>query len=82
MPKIRAQSVGPFETPVTFVASDLKIPSTYLICENDTLLRLEFQKMLVNSIPNIKTVTCAAGHSPFLSQPDVVVEAIAKAAME
>jgi len=82
MTKIRPQSMGPFETPVTYVAGDLTIPSTYLICETDTLLKPEFQKMLVAAVPGMKSVTCNAGHSPFLSQPDVVVDAIAKAAVE
>ncbi|KAI1472657.1 Alpha/beta hydrolase fold-1 [Daldinia caldariorum] len=64
------------ETPVEFAAPDLTIPSAYLICENDLTVPLHVQEAFVASIPGIKVERCSAGHSPFISQPDRVVEVV------
>jgi pimeloyl-ACP methyl ester carboxylesterase len=52
-------------------------PATFLFCENDKAVPVEYQKYWVNAtgVP-FREVTCQAGHSPFLSQPDFVVETI------
>ncbi|KAI1806244.1 Alpha/beta hydrolase fold-1 [Daldinia bambusicola] len=64
------------ETPVEFAAPDLTIPSTYLICENDLGMPPHAQETFAASIPGVKVERCSAGHSPFLSQPDRVVEVV------
>ncbi|KAF2104210.1 alpha/beta-hydrolase [Rhizodiscina lignyota] len=55
-----------------------EIPVTYLICEGDQGLLLEFQKMMIARIEaegvRVTTETCTASHSPFLSMPQRVVE--------
>ena len=78
--KLNHHALSAFETPVDYVASDLTVPSTYLICENDAVLPVQFQDMLVSNIPGMKSERCTAGHSPFLSQPDRTVEVIVKVA--
>jgi len=56
-------------------------PVYYLFCEKDEALPLELQKMMVaNSGLDIKTETCSAGHSPFLSQPKTVLHLVEKIA--
>lgn len=67
-------------TPITHAAY-LHHPTTYLYCENDGGLPLEVQKMMVSRICQetgivIDTKSCTAGHSPFLSQPDVVLQVV------
>jgi pimeloyl-ACP methyl ester carboxylesterase len=56
-----------------------KIPTTYLYCENDRALPLAVQEMMVKQAGlDAQELRCGAGHSPFLSQPDVFVESILK----
>ena len=74
------QALGPFRCPLTYAAYR-HVPTTYLLCKNDNTLILTAQKQLVewantgNPI-KVETVTCEAGHSPFLSMPTLVVELI------
>jgi pimeloyl-ACP methyl ester carboxylesterase len=59
------------------------IPTSYLLGTNDQALPYERQKELVEAAGvEITTVTCDSSHSPFLSQPKLVVEVIRKAAGE
>ena len=57
-------------------------PVTYLFCENDQALPLEVQNMMVETIRGlgvkIDVETCKAGHSPFLSMPEQVLEVVRK----
>jgi len=54
------------------------IDSGYLLCEQDMAIPLEHQRMMAerakNQGSNVMMKTCSAGHSPFLSMPDTVVE--------
>ncbi|KAK6715138.1 hypothetical protein SNK04_006069 [Fusarium graminearum] len=69
-----------FETSLDFIASDITIPKTYIICENDQLLLLPLQEQLVDSTPGMKSARLVAGHSPFLEKTketaDVIVRVI------
>ncbi|KAI1082914.1 Alpha/beta hydrolase fold-1 [Whalleya microplaca] len=68
------------ETPVTFVAVDLTIPKTYIICEKDLALPVEIQEKMVASIAGFTQERIDAGHSPFLSKPKECAEIIIKIA--
>lgn len=56
------------------------VPTTYLFCEKDRMFAVEWQKTLVKRVVDagaaIRTVTCAAEHSPFLSLPENTVDEI------
>ena len=66
------------KTPLTQVAYT-NIPVTYLYCEGDQALPLAVQEMMVKqSGLSVQELRCDAGHSPFLSQPDVFIESILK----
>ncbi|KAK4935204.1 hypothetical protein LTR10_023704 [Elasticomyces elasticus] len=57
------------------------IPVSYLYCENDQALPFEFQKLMVKKCGvEVREFTCDAGHSPFLSQPDMFVDCIIQTA--
>ena len=57
------------------------IPSTYLYCENDQGLPITLQKKMVDeSEAKFATEKCTAGHSPFLSMPEKVVEVVERIA--
>lgn len=51
------------------------IPSTYLICENDRVAPSQFQEMFASKA-GAHIERCSAGHSPMLSQPDMLVAKI------
>ncbi|RSM07075.1 hypothetical protein CEP52_005453 [Fusarium oligoseptatum] len=60
-----------FETGIDFIASDITIPKTYIICENDLIFPVALQEKLVKLTPGMKERRIAAGHSPFLGKaPD------------
>lgn len=80
--RCQPHTLASFAKPVDFVPPDLKIPSTYLICENDGAIRVSLQERLVAATPGMNSVRFHGGHSPFLSHPDFVVDAIVKAAEE
>jgi len=53
------------------------VPSTYLYCENDAALSILVQRDMVEKTGiEVGEVSCSAGHSPFLSMPEKVVEAV------
>ena len=50
------------------------VSTWYLLWENDQALPLEVQEMMIKgSGVEIRTESCSAGRSPYLSQPQVVV---------
>jgi len=61
-------------------------PSTYLFCENDQAIPIQVQQMMVQKAADGGAVfqkeTCSSGHSPFLSQPEVIVRIVQKLASE
>lgn len=63
-------------TPITQTAYTYH-PTTYLFCEGDQALPVELQRMMVQQAEKkgavINKETCSAGHSPFLSQPETVL---------
>ncbi|KAM0242275.1 hypothetical protein ACHAP5_007215 [Fusarium lateritium] len=67
-----------FETSLDFIASDITIPKTYIICEKDQLLQLPLQEKLVESTPGMKEARLARGHSPFLEDTAGTAEMIIK----
>lgn len=57
-------------------------PVAYLYCEGDQALPLEVQKLMVEKVKRLRVIvdeeTCAAGHSPYLSMPEKVLEIVEK----
>lgn len=55
-------------------------PVSYLICEGDTTLPESAQEMMIGRLRKqgveVREFRCGAGHSPFLSMPDKVVEVV------
>ncbi|KIW98009.1 uncharacterized protein Z519_01593 [Cladophialophora bantiana CBS 173.52] len=77
--KLKHHSTIAQKTPLTQVAYT-DIPVTYLYCEDDQALPLAVQEMMVrqSGLADVQELRCRAGHSPFLSQPDVFVDSIIK----
>ena len=69
-----------FFTPATYEAYR-DIPTTYLLCENDAAISFEAQKAMVAAAGEnvVKSHVCKSGHSPMVSEPQLVFDVIAKA---
>ena len=51
------------------------VPCTFLICENDNAVPVSVQERMAKNLGEGAHVErCSAGHSPFISQPDVVAK--------
>ncbi len=62
--------------PLTYEAYKFH-PVTYLFCEQDQMLPLFVQKLMVaGSGIEFNSESCTASHSPFLSQPTVVLRVV------
>lgn len=74
--------VGPLMVPATYTAY-LEIPSTYILCENDRALAPTAQeRMIAEGEGAFDVVRCQEGHSPYLSNPGLIVEVIRRSAGE
>lgn len=67
-----------FETPVHYIPADIKMPKTYIICENDQALPAQVQKDLASKTLGMHIETLNTGHSPFLSEPDKCTSLLVK----
>ena len=76
--QLKPQTAIAQKTPLTQVAY-LDIPVSYLYCTDDQALPIAVQEAMVKqSGVKVQEFSCDAGHSPFLSQPDVFVDCIMK----
>jgi len=66
------------KTAITYAAYQHH-PTTYLYCENDQAVQWEVQKIMVAGAGiEIDTETCTAGHSPYLSQQQLMLDMVNK----
>ena len=75
---LQNQTSASFITPLTYAAWQHH-PVSYLFCKNDQAIPLEKQQQIVadSGIESaVRRFECDAGHSPFLSQPQVVVDMV------
>jgi pimeloyl-ACP methyl ester carboxylesterase len=80
MPEHSATSFG---GPLTYPGYK-HVPVSYLLCEEDMTVPPEMQQRFIDLLEKesegkVVVSKCSAGHCPQLSQPDVVIEAIARA---
>ncbi|KAK0516644.1 hypothetical protein JMJ35_001247 [Cladonia borealis] len=74
---------GSMTQPLTADCLNGVVPSVYLICENDNALPVSMQEQLAKNIgEGCNIERCSAGHSPFISQPEVVAKIIRRLAGE
>lgn len=78
--KLKHQSARIFTDAVTYEPWH-EIPCMYLFCETDKAIPLVVQQQMAQMLgADAPTFTSAASHSPFLSQPQEVVEGVEYAA--
>lgn len=54
------------------------LPRSYILCTEDQAISIDYQKQMLARQPCDKTYTLNASHSPFLSMPDALVDALIK----
>jgi len=57
------------EQGASFVAADVVVPQTFIVCEQDLAMPVAVQEMLIAAIPGMMSARIDASHSPFLSKP-------------
>ncbi|KAF4973945.1 hypothetical protein FZEAL_9092 [Fusarium zealandicum] len=78
------QSTASLETPSSFVATDVVVPTTYMVCEKDRVIPVEGQMAMAGAMgETVRIEKLDSGHSPFL-KPEILpqlVDIIERAAM-
>ena len=77
--ELRPTPTDHLTSPLTNVAY-MHHPVSYLFCTNDAALDISFQRTMVAGLEKngvqVHIETCAAGHSPFLSMPERILELV------
>jgi hypothetical protein len=75
------QPVQPFTAPVTLTADRFgSVPRTYIECVDDGAISIELQRDMHTASPCQTVIALDASHSPFLSMPAALCDALEKAA--
>lgn len=79
--KLEVQAVTKPTPPVESPCWDLDVPITYVVCTKDQATPLELQNAMLERVKrdNWTIEQCESDHSPYLSQPETVVNLIQKA---
>ena len=75
--RLIAQSHAVQKTEITCTAYKY-IPSTYLLCEKDKAAPPQYQEMFARAAGS-QLLRCETGHSPVLSQPEMLVDKVTEA---
>jgi pimeloyl-ACP methyl ester carboxylesterase len=75
--RIGATALDYVTAPLTLTAENFgRVPKTYIHCLADRAIQIEAQRAMTARYPGIHTVTLDSGHSPFLSMPEALTEAL------
>ena len=62
-------STASFETAAYFVATDITVPRTYVVCDDDHSIPVEGQRAMAGAMgEGVQIETIHSGHVPFLSE--------------
>lgn len=73
---VKTHSERNFNSFPNFVDKDMIIPKTYVFCENDLALAVEYQAYFVGNGGYEDVVRLPSGHFPFLSMPERMVKMV------
>lgn len=71
--RLRPQSVNPALYPCSLTAHP-RLPTTYVVCSDDRMLRPEWSLKAVRDRLDAELIELPGGHSPMLSQPQVLAD--------
>lgn len=77
MARLMAEPHGPRATPLRLTPGRFgSLPRTYIECTADRTIPIESQRRMQQMVPGAQVVTLWADHSPFLSRPEALSEAL------
>lgn len=75
--RLAVEPHGPRSTPLHLTAGRFgSLPRTYIECTEDRTIPIASQRRMQALVPGAEVVTLAADHSPFLSMPDELADAL------
>ena len=75
--RLRPQVLAPLSTPVHLTAERFGgVPRAYVECTEDHALAVELQRDMIGKSPPVAIRMLPSGHSPFLSMPDRLAQAL------
>ena len=77
--RLRPQSVNPALYPFS-LAEHPRVPTTYVVCSEDRMLRPEWSRHAVGQRLDATLVELPGGHSPMLSSPQVLADLLLRLA--
>ena len=78
--RLTPQPLAPFEQPARLGAAFASVPKTYVVCTEDGAISEALQRDMLGASGVADVVELRRGHSPFLSAPEELAEALAGAA--
>ncbi|KFX95750.1 hypothetical protein O988_05654 [Pseudogymnoascus sp. VKM F-3808] len=78
----KTQSRKSLLTKPNFIETDITIPKTYLMCEEDQTVSPMYQESFIKTGGFNNVVKIPSGHFPFISMPEKVVKAIIDASQD
>lgn len=76
-PRIGPEPVHVFREKTSFTADRFwRVPRAYIHCALDKAISLPFQREMVRTTPCDLVLTLETGHSPFLTAPDALAQAL------
>ncbi len=76
--RLRPQAIAPLSTPVHLTQERFgRIPRVYVECTDDRALSIDMQRDMIAKSPPVDVRSVPASHSPMLSMPDKLADALA-----
>lgn len=77
MARLATEPHGPRSTPLQLTPERFgSLPRTYIECTEDRTIPIASQRRMQAMVPGAEVITLAADHSPFLSMPDALAQAL------
>jgi pimeloyl-ACP methyl ester carboxylesterase len=80
--RLRPQPLAPFVTPVQLAGDAAGPPRVYVVAAQDRAVPTALQRRLVTDNPDVEAVELDADHSPFLSRPVELADALERFAAD
>jgi pimeloyl-ACP methyl ester carboxylesterase len=75
--RLRPQALTPLSTPIHLTTGRFgRVPRAYIECTEDRALVVEMQRDMISKSPPVTVRALPSGHSPFLSMPDRLAQAL------
>jgi pimeloyl-ACP methyl ester carboxylesterase len=75
--RLTPQPLAPFGTPLAVTAENFgRVPKAYIECTDDRAISIELQRDMLGKTPVVAVKSLPASHSPFLSMPDRLADAL------